>query len=371
MTTDPRLRVLVVDDSATARAALIAALSQERTLTVVGEAETGEEALRLVKRLQPSLVTMDVYLGGTTGIDATRAIMAECPTPILVVTACHPTDPSLAFRAVEAGALDICGKLPSPLSSTYAKQVERLNRLVRALAGVPLVRRHAARPAADAASRTVGLRPAARCGLVAIGASTGGPPLVGSILRALPADFSCPVVVVQHIVSAFGAGFADWLAAETARHVVYVRDRVSARAGRVYVAGDRGHLVVDPQGELAISQAPPVHHQRPAIDVFFQSVAQVVGPDAVGILLTGMGSDGAQGLAALRSAGALTIAQSPATCAVASMPEAAIALGAASMVLDPSAIVRELVQVQRSESDEARRSPEHRDGANRHGKGDA
>ncbi|HKY34299.1 MAG TPA: chemotaxis protein CheB [Polyangiaceae bacterium] len=347
MSSNETVRVLIVDDSATARAAIRAALALDKYVVVAGEAVSGEEALRLVQRLRPDIVTMDLYLTGTAGIDVARAIMEECPTPILIVTAFHPTDPGLAFKAVAAGALDVCGKPPAPVNPEYRREQKRLVRLVRTLARVPVVRRHPARaragtpagfPRADSQPR--------RRDLIAVGASTGGPPIVRDLLRALPAEFPLPVVVVQHMTTGFGESYSQWLAAETERKVVYVCDRATLAPSTVFVADDNRHLQVVKGRLLVCSDEAAINFQRPSIDLFFSSVARELGARAVAILLTGMGSDGADGLFALREAGALTIAQSPETCAVDSMPNSAIRQDAVALVLRPGAIAEAIVSLQ-------------------------
>jgi two-component system chemotaxis response regulator CheB len=351
------VRVVIVDDSATARAALRQAFEQEADLQVVGEAATRDEALSVVRRTRPDLVTMDVYMRTQNGLDVARELVSELPVPILVVTAYHPTDPQLAFRAIESGALDVCAKLPFTGATDYEKERRRMVRLVRTLASVPVVRRlrkrqtRAAAPAlnipADQAPSPLRTRTTAPAlELVAIGASTGGPPLVARLLRELPPDYPLPVVVVQHITPGFGLGFSAWLASEAKKPVVHVEERTGIVPGVVYVAPDDRHLVMD-DGELAVLDAPPLRHQRPSVDVLFESLARSLGARTLGVLLTGMGSDGAIGLKAMRGAGARTIAQAPESCVVAGMPTSAIELGAAELVCSPEDIVQELLALAR------------------------
>jgi two-component system, chemotaxis family, protein-glutamate methylesterase/glutaminase len=347
MKPDENVRILIVDDSATARAAIRAALELDKRTTVVGDAVSGEEAIRLVQRLRPDLVTMDVYLSGTTGIDVTRSIMEECPTPILVVTAYHPTDPGLAFKAVAAGALDVCAKLPSPRSADYAREQKRLVRLVHALARVPVVRRHAGRSRQESQTSSSTIETKARPrDLIAIGASTGGPPVVRDLLRALPTEFPVPVVLVQHMTRGFGESYSQWLAAETQHRIVYVHESAVLAPATVFIASDNRHLRIERGRRLVCFDGDAVNYQRPSIDVFFNSVARELGAHSAAVLLTGMGSDGAEGLLSLRTTGALTIAQAPETCAVDSMPSSAIRLNAASLVLRPQAIAAEVVHLQ-------------------------
>lgn len=349
MSVGTSIRVVVVDDSATARAAIGAAFGVGSGIEIVGEAASGVEAVRMVRGLRPDLVTMDVYLSGTTGIDVTRAIMEECPTPILVITAYHPTDPGLAFKAVAAGALDVCAKLPSPRNAEYPREQRRLIRLVRALAQVPVVRRYLSRSRGDepATVRALDTLPQTT-DLIAIGASTGGPPVVRDLLRALPTGFPVPVVLVQHMTSGFGESYGKWLALETDHKVVYVSERAELAPATIYLAADNRHLRLALGRSLVSSDEPAVNYQRPSIDVFFESVARELGARSAAVLLTGMGSDGADGLASLRAAGALTIAQSPETCAIDSMPSSAIRRKAVALVMGPEAIAAELANLEHS-----------------------
>lgn len=349
MSVEGTIRVLIVDDSATARAALRAGLEVDSGIFVVGEAASGDEASRLVRTLRPNIVTMDMYLTGSTGIEVTRTIMEECPTPILVVTAYHPTDPGLAFKAVTAGALDVCAKLPSPRSAEYPREQKRLVRLVRDLSRVPVVRRYnkPVRNEATARMEVLDLKAKPR-DLIVIGASTGGPPVVRDLLRALPTGFPVPVVLVQHITNGFGESYSRWLAAETEHHVVYLNDHAVLAPKTIFIAADNRHLRLISGRKLVSSDEAAVNYQRPSIDVFFASVAHELGPRAVAVLLTGMGDDGASGLGLLRKAGALTIAQSPESCAVDSMPSSAMKQNAVALVLRPEAIAEELVALQRN-----------------------
>jgi len=331
------VRALIVDDSRTARLALRAVLESEAGLCVVGEAEGGPEALARARSLKPDIVLMDVYLRDHNGLDVAAELMSTSPCPILAVTAANPTDPALVFRGMEVGVLDIALKPPAPDSPGYEEARRRLTRLVKALARVPVVHRFtsaraAPRPAPVPAPPTVP-------GLLALGASTGGPPVVKAILELLPPPFPLPVVLVQHMTTGFGHGFAKWLADVTRHRVVVVEGAQALEPGVVYVAHDDRHLRLATPRTLAPDDAGPVRHQRPSIDVLFESVARHLGgATTLAALLTGMGDDGARGLLALREAGAVTIAQAPASCVVDSMPSEAIARGAALRVLAPGEI---------------------------------
>lgn len=357
-----RLRILIIDDSATARAALRLAFADAAELEVVGEAEGGGEALRLVAQLAPDLITMDVFLRAENGLDLAASIMEANATPIVVVTAANTRDPSLAFRAMQAGALEVCAKLPGPNHADYPLRRAHLLRTLKSLAKVPVVNR---KPGA-LATRSRGLpveRPQAmlpqplraenrtrveraRSGeassagaMLLLGASTGGPPVLARLLRALPRPFPMPIAIVQHIVPGFIAGFAKWLEEDTGHPVSLVSSSRALEAGTVYLASSERHLVLEGNARIGTSDEAPRDFYRPSVDVLFESAAALHGVShSIAVLCTGMGTDGARGLLALRHAGASTMVQAPEHSAVPSMPAGAIALEAAQQVLAPDAL---------------------------------
>lgn len=350
------ISVLIVDDSATARVALRQAIESDPQLQVIGEAATGDEALRLVKRRNPDIVTMDVFLHHENGLDVAGAIMAQLPRPILVVTSGDVTDPTLAFRAIEVGALEICRKLPSPRSPDYPQLRDKLIRLVKTLAKVPVVSRHrraepsqrlegSRSPQPERAPAGVSEHRTCQPQLLVIGASTGGPPVLGSILGQLPKPFPLPIAVVQHMEGSFVKGFTLWLAGVTGHAVVCVEDWARLEPGTVYLPRAQRHLRCASADRAVASEDAPRGFHRPSVDVLFESAARHVGRDTIGVLLTGMGRDGADGLKQLHDAGAMTIAQDPQSCAVASMPSHAIEYGAASVVLNPDRIARKIADM--------------------------
>lgn len=336
------LRILVVDDSTTACAALRFALESDRDLTVVAEAHNGAEALAAIERHDPDLVTMDVHLERENGLDVAARIMEIRPRPILIITGVAANDPELAFRALAAGALEVRPKLPSVRSLQYETERRRLLRLVRALSGVPVVTRRARRRRQQRVPPTAAKARPSTSKAVLIGASTGGPPLLQELLRALPNPLGVPVVVAQHIFKGFADGLARWLADTTPHPVVVCHEDQRLEPDTVYLApGDR-HIVLRSDRVVGISSAPPRRHQRPSIDELFESAAAHLGESTIAVLLSGMGQDGAAGLAILRRSGALTIVQEPATCVIESMPRAAIQAAAAELVLRPEEIALEL-----------------------------
>ncbi|WP_305788916.1 chemotaxis-specific protein-glutamate methyltransferase CheB [Symbioplanes lichenis] len=345
------IRVLLVEDSATMRAHLRESLAADPELQVVGEAVDGAQAVELVGRLRPDVVTMDMMLPAMSGLEATEHIMAEYPTPILVVSSADRRELFTTYNALAAGAVDVMEKPRGDASD--AGWALRLCSAVRMVSRIRVIRHPRARLNSSRAARVDPMpTPApltkAGLGVVAVGASTGGPGALTDLLRAFPPGFHTPVLCVQHIASSepFAVAFSDWLAGHSGRAVSYAVDGtpVSALGGRVVLAPPDRHLLVR-DGILRLSDAPPRHSCRPAVDVLFESVATEFGPAAAGCLLTGMGRDGAQGLLHMRNAGAVTFAQDEASCVVYGMPREAALLGAAMYVLPPARIAARVADI--------------------------
>ncbi|WP_250035174.1 chemotaxis-specific protein-glutamate methyltransferase CheB [Paractinoplanes maris] len=353
------IRVLLVEDSATMRHHLRESLAADPELQVVGEAADGGEAVAMVARLRPDVVTMDMMLPTMTGLVATEHIMAEHPTPILVVSSADRRELFSTYNALAAGAVDVLEKPRG--DETDADWGRRLRAAVRLVSRIRVITHPRARldgrgrPGAEPPASPAPVPALAQPPLtdtlraVALGASTGGPGALTELLRALPAGFLPPVLCVQHIAASepFAVAFSDWLAGQTGRDVSYARDRtpVGALTGRVVLAPPDRHLLVR-DGMLRVSDAPPRHSCRPSVDVLFESVAAEYGPTAAGCLLTGMGRDGAHGLLTMRSRGAVTFAQDEASCVVYGMPREAALIGAAAYILPPARIAARLVELQ-------------------------
>jgi two-component system chemotaxis response regulator CheB len=329
-------RVLVVEDSEITREYLCALMEQDPALQLAGVARDGLEAVEQAHSLRPDVILMDVHMPRMGGLEATRRIMAQVPTPIILATAGLAADETdLGFEAIRAGALTVIDK-PGGLDSPEA---QGLVRTVKLMAEVRVVRRWPARTAeapAPAVSRAgQGVR------VVAIGASTGGPAALAEILSRLrPSDVPAPVLVVQHITPGFTPGLVEWLAKETPMAVRLARGGEAAREGTVYVAPDAVEMGIDAERRLVITPAPSADGLHPTVDHLFASVALSQGARAMGILLTGMGRDGASGLARLRQAGAVTVAQDEASSVIFGMPGEAIRQGAVQHVLPPAEIAR-------------------------------
>ncbi|WP_306213662.1 chemotaxis-specific protein-glutamate methyltransferase CheB [Actinoplanes sp. RD1] len=343
------IRVLLVEDSATMRAHLRGSLAADPELQVVGEAVDGAQAVELVGRLRPDVVTMDMMLPTMSGLEATEHIMAEFPTPILVVSSADRRELFTTYNALAAGAVDVMEKPRGDASD--AGWALRLCAAVRMVSRIRVIRHPRARLNSSRATRVEPAPPPlsrAGLGVVAVGASTGGPGALTDLLRALPPSFPTPVLCVQHIATSepFAVAFSDWLAGHSGRAVSYAVDGtpVSALAGRVALAPPDKHLLVR-DGVLRLSDAPPRHSCRPSVDVLFESVAKEFGSAAAGCLLTGMGRDGAQGLLDMRTAGAVTFAQDEASCVVYGMPREAALLGAPMYVLPPARIAARVADI--------------------------
>jgi two-component system, chemotaxis family, protein-glutamate methylesterase/glutaminase len=355
---DPgQLKVVVVEDSATVRAYLCT-LVEEAGFHVCGQAEDVAEAESLVRREEPDLILSDIHLPDGDGIELTRRVLAERGVPIVLITAHDPKDPALVFRAMAAGALEVLPKPPARLDPEFAGYFRVFQMTLRTLAGVPVVRRRRVAPKAEPApepAAAASRQPGPQLGgpaIIAIGASTGGPILIGDLLVALRDRSFAFAVVVQHIVPDFAESFRAWLEAHARIRVLAARDRATPEPGIVYTVPAGCHLRLRANGTFEVlgGKALPTS-QLPSIDAFFGSLAPYAPKETIAILLTGMWHDGAAGLLRLRQAGALTVAQTPATAAVDSMPRTAIERGAASLVLSPKEIADFLGSLPQADAD--------------------
>lgn len=377
------IRVLLVEDSPVALIILKRMLSSSPEIVVVGEARTGKEALALIPQLQPQVICTDLHMPQMDGLEFTQEVMAKFPRPILVISASVQAENTQnVFRLLQAGAVDVFPKPRGAIFANYESMRQELINKIKILSGVTVftLRRKKSSPLPtpqtpstpkttleknssqwrknrlvadkeknillttnEEKTNLLYLHSKARDSIfsstcldkkvLAIGASTGGPQALHTILSQLPSDFPVPILCVQHISEGFLQGLVDWLASESHLQVKIADAGELPKPGIVYFPPERLHLELDSQGRFKYSSAPPMAGHRPSVTVMFNSVARYYGKAAIGVLLTGMGRDGAEGLQAIAAAGGLTIAQDEKTCVVFGMPKEAIALGAVHHVL--------------------------------------
>ncbi|HLO50953.1 MAG TPA: chemotaxis-specific protein-glutamate methyltransferase CheB [Kamptonema sp.] len=352
------IRVLLVEDSPVVLIVLQRIFASSPEIEVVGTARNGLEALELIPEVQPDVICTDFHMAKMNGLEFIREVMVKFPRPILVISASvQAEDTSNVFQLLEAGAVDVFPKPTSGLASDYEGLRRELTGKIKILSGVKVFTRHQRRGGAgERGSRGDGEMGRRGDGIItnyqlpisnyeskiikvlAVGASTGGPQALHAIISQLPNDFPVPVICIQHISEGFLKGLVDWLDGGSKLQVKIAVSGELPQAGTVYFPPEKRHLELNKLGQFIYSNAPPVGGHCPSITVTFKSVAHFYGQAAAGVLLTGMGRDGAEGMLAIAQAGGLTIAQDEASCIVFGMPKEAIALGAAQHVLPISAI---------------------------------
>lgn len=379
------IRVLLVEDSPVAVIILKRILNSSPDIQVVGTARTGIEGLNMIPLVQPHVICTDLHMPQMNGLEFTEEVMANCPRPILVISASvQPENKENVFELLAAGAIDVFPKPRAGMRENYEAIKQELITKVRVLSGVSVFtlrrKRHinqvqpcetptkqpsistyqkssspkivtqvssikapeksVIRPSVKDEPSKLGLQ---RYRVVTIGASTGGPQALQTILSQLPPKFPVPVICIQHISQGFLQGLVDWLARECRLPVKIATFGELPQPGHIYFTPEAKHLEFDRNGRFIYSSAAPYSGHRPSVTVTFNSIAQYYGRSSVGILLTGMGRDGADGMQAIAQAGGLTIAQDEPSCVVFGMPKEAIALGAAQYILPVKEIAPLLV----------------------------
>lgn len=363
------IRVLVADDSRAFRAILRTILGRSPEIEVVGEAQDGHEAVSQVLALRPDVVTMDVRMPGKDGLEAIEEIMRRRPTPVVVVSAeAGPEKQEVSFRALELGAVEVLAKPRADVRGRFEREAEEIRMAVRAVAGLKLVTRHKrnqrrpAPPAPLAEQTTTGswvlprgpsvpparVQPPAPNAprVLGIAASTGGPAALARILRDLPAGYPIPILVVQHIADGFEGGLVHWLSGETALSVKVAEDGELLRPSTLFIAPGGTHLGAA-AGQIQLLKGEPVRGFRPSGTILFRSLAHGYGATAAGLVLSGMGDDGADGLKLLRDSGGWTGAQGPQSSVVYGMPRVASEKGAVGVSLELEEIPPALMKLSR------------------------
>jgi len=346
--TKERIRVLVVDDSALMRKLIPAILARDSSIEVVGTAMDGAFALKKIVELQPDVVTLDLEMPRMDGMEALRMIMGDAPVPVILFSTHSKEGGYGTLKALALGAVDFLAK---PKDAAVGHLEEIADQLI---AKIKVAKRAVGRklPAAKLLETSAVPQKSTRPPLpprrvIAIGISTGGPNALQFILSQIPADFLSTIIVVQHMPEGFTEMFAKRLGECSSLEIHEARSGDLLLAGRVLICPGNRHMMVRrmPRGDIVVlSDAPPVNGHRPSADILFHSVAQEFGLTAVGLIMTGMGEDGAEGLGAIKNAGGMTIAQSEDSCVVSGMPRAAILKGHATKIIPLEGIASYLVQ---------------------------
>lgn len=334
------LRVMVVDDSAFMRFSITQQLAEDPQIQVVGSASNGREALRLIPELQPDVITLDVEMPHLDGLSTLREIMREFPRPVVMVSSLTREGTSETVQALMLGAVDFIPKPANRLDVKNLKEeiISKVKQAARAKVKPGIF--NLVKPAADDHPNT-SLRPYnKKAPVVLIGSSTGGPGALSEILPALPADLPSPILIVQHMPPGFTRSLSERLNTISQLQVREARQGDPLMAGQVLVAPGGYHMTLDEHQRIALNQKPAVHGVRPAVDVTSNSLMQHFNGNVVGVILTGMGSDGMLGMSLLHGCGGYIIAEHESTCVVWGMPRSVVEAGAASAILPRPQIAR-------------------------------
>ncbi len=347
------IRILIVDDSLTELIILKHIFSSAKDIQVVGTAKNGKEAIQLAEQLKPDLITMDILMPVMDGYEAIRHIMRSNPTPIVVISSKLNKNTMMAtYEALDAGALSVMEKPLNINSDNFPSEKKRLIDTVRSMSEIKVIRRRfhqkprtQEKPQPSQIENKIANR---NFTIVAIGTSVGGPRALKIILSKMPADFPVPIVIVQHMIPGYIEGFSQWLNENTSLHIKNVVDHEILKAGTVYFAPDKQHLTVKSvHGQLVarLIISEPVAGFCPSATVLLKSIAKTCGDQAIGVLLTGMGFDGAEGLLELKKAHGHTIIQDEKSAVVFGMAGVAQSLGAVDNVVELEQISQYLIDI--------------------------
>ncbi|RJP86125.1 MAG: chemotaxis-specific protein-glutamate methyltransferase CheB [Desulfobacteraceae bacterium] len=353
-TAPPKIRVLLVDDSLIALTSLKRALSTAPDIEVVGTARNGREALSMMPALKPAVVCTDLYMPVMSGLELTREIMNKYPCPILAVSVSVAKGSDNVFRLIEAGAIDVFTKPGFGAGLSSSVEIAQLISKIRILSGVRVFKKFTETapllkpPEPQKPILPMDIQNSTVLDIVVIGASTGGPKALQEILPELPPSFKIPVICVQHIADGFLNGFVEWLSSECRMNVSIARQGERPMPGNIYFPQEQTHLEFDRNGRFILSSGEPFSGHRPSVTLTMNSAAKYFGSRTAGVLLTGMGNDGSEGMKAIALAGGLTIAQDEASSVIFGMPKEAIAIGAVKHILPLSSIADTLIRFQKA-----------------------
>jgi two-component system chemotaxis response regulator CheB len=337
--TNEKIDVLLADDSAVARMMLVHLLESDQQIRVIGVVNDGQAALDFLAEGKPDVIVMDIHMPRLDGFEATRRIMETQPVPIVICTATtNPSEIATTFRVMEAGAVACVAKPLDRERADFGALAADLLQTIKLMSEVKMVRRWPRARVVPTAAPPVTLATASAIKVIGIGASTGGPPVLRTILECMPSSLPAPVLIVQHIAHGFLSGLVEWLQQNTGWTVRVAEHGTSPLPGHAYLAPDDFHMGLTPGGRIFLSAEERENGLRPAVSFLFRSLAESYGRNALGVLLTGMGKDGAAELKLLRDRGAETIAQDRESSVVHGMPGEAIELGGATHIVSADKI---------------------------------
>lgn len=333
------IKVLVVDDSLIVQQIIVGILNSDKDIKVIGVANSGESAIKFIHKNKPDIITMDIIMPGMGGFEAIKMIMETNPVPIIVISGLSDNENmNKTFEAMEAGAVSVIEKPLEIKSDNFEKISENVIKTVKLMSEIKVVKRRANYNKIKTNVSSRFKNSFTNIKLVVIGVSTGGPPVLQTIFSKLPENIKVPILVVQHIVPGFINGLIDWLSKSTKYPIHIAKQEEKVLPGHIYFAPDGFHMEIRPNNKVFLSNEEKENGLKPSVSHLFRSAADYYGKEVMGILLTGMGKDGAKELKLLKDKGALTVVQDKESSVVYGMPGEAVKLGAETYILSPEKI---------------------------------